>query len=64
MPWEDVILLANAVNRDVWINVPVTASSPTVKGTHTPSDKTKTCACPCCVGSWCGVLPIALAFYT
>ena len=25
-PWEYVILLANAVNKDIWINVPVSAS--------------------------------------
>jgi len=30
MPWEYVLLAANELERDVWINVPVTASAPTV----------------------------------
>ena len=28
--WEEVILAANELDKDVWINVPVTASAPTV----------------------------------
>ena len=30
MPWEHVLLAANEMNQDVWINVPVSASAPTV----------------------------------
>lgn len=30
VPWEHVLLAANELNSDVWINVPVTASAPTL----------------------------------
>eukprot|EP00730_Choanoeca_flexa_P013540 TRINITY_DN5433_c0_g1_i2.p1 TRINITY_DN5433_c0_g1~~TRINITY_DN5433_c0_g1_i2.p1 ORF type:complete len:631 (+),score=162.04 TRINITY_DN5433_c0_g1_i2:274-1893(+) len=41
-PWEHVLLAANELKKDIWINIPITASSPTVQGNFTPSDKTKT----------------------
>eukprot|EP00730_Choanoeca_flexa_P017862 TRINITY_DN8644_c0_g1_i1.p1 TRINITY_DN8644_c0_g1~~TRINITY_DN8644_c0_g1_i1.p1 ORF type:complete len:620 (+),score=168.54 TRINITY_DN8644_c0_g1_i1:126-1985(+) len=41
-PWEHVLLAANELNKDIWINIPITASSPYVQGTNTSSDKTKT----------------------
>jgi len=30
IPWEHVLLAANELDKDVWINVPITASAPTV----------------------------------
>ena len=35
MPWEYVILVGNAVNSDVWINIPVNASDDYVTGVAT-----------------------------
>jgi len=45
VPWEIVLLAANQLNKDVWINVPATASAPggpDVTGPRTPKDHTKT----------------------
>lgn len=39
LPWEYIILLANKVQKDIWINIPVSASGAGFKGTHTPSDE-------------------------
>ena len=33
-PWEHVLLAANELGKDVWINVPITASAPTVCRTN------------------------------
>ena len=30
LSWEHVLLAANELHKDIWINVPVTASAPTV----------------------------------
>lgn len=38
LPWEHVLLAANELGRDVWINVPVTASAPTVCRTKENGD--------------------------
>ncbi|XP_065175681.1 uncharacterized protein LOC135805558 [Sycon ciliatum] len=38
-PWEYIILLANQVKKDIWINIPVSASGAGFKGTHTPADE-------------------------
>jgi hypothetical protein len=40
-PWEHVILAANELDSDVWINVPLTASSPTVCRTDPDGDHSK-----------------------
>lgn len=37
-PWEHVLLAANELGKDVWINVPVTASAPTVCRTNAAGD--------------------------
>jgi hypothetical protein len=37
-PWEHVVLAANELNTDVWINVPLTASAPTVCRTAAGGD--------------------------
>ena len=42
VPWEVIILAANELNQDIWINIPVTASSPFVRGTRTPASDTET----------------------
>lgn len=39
-PWEWIVLLANAVNKDIWINIPVSASGAGFRGTRTPSQET------------------------
>eukprot|EP00750_Incisomonas_marina_P018072 INCI2699.1.p1 GENE.INCI2699.1~~INCI2699.1.p1 ORF type:complete len:708 (-),score=62.64 INCI2699.1:2060-4183(-) len=38
LPWEHVLLAANELGRDVWINVPVSASAPTVCRTKENGD--------------------------
>lgn len=38
VPWEYIILAANELKKDVWINIPITASSPFVKGANTSSE--------------------------
>ena len=40
MPFEHVLLAANELGKDVWINVPVTASAPTVCRTDPDGDHT------------------------
>eukprot|EP00040_Diaphanoeca_grandis_P035385 m.222362 g.222362 ORF g.222362 m.222362 type:complete len:742 (-) comp33372_c1_seq1:245-2470(-) len=41
LSWETVLLAANELNKDIWINVPITASAPTVCRTTAGGDPNK-----------------------
>eukprot|EP01006_Ploeotia_vitrea_P009001 TRINITY_DN21256_c0_g1_i1.p1 TRINITY_DN21256_c0_g1~~TRINITY_DN21256_c0_g1_i1.p1 ORF type:complete len:585 (-),score=77.73 TRINITY_DN21256_c0_g1_i1:183-1751(-) len=41
-PWEWIVDIANKLNKDIWINVPVSASGPYFRGPHTPKDASQT----------------------